>query len=296
MQTFLDLFSGLGAFRLAFQPFFKCVWGCEIDKHARKTYADNFGEEPQGDDITQINTADIPYADVVVGGFPCQPWSILGRKQAFNDPRGLLYREVLRIVSDKRPRAFFLENVPGLKKYLPPIEEDFRRLGYSFSWRIIPASLVWPQKRRRLYMVGLRDGSEFVWPEIQQRDVNVYDLLEKEADFKIVPPNVWARLQRGMEREGRANAFSYHLLTYVLGANTICPTITTQRSSTPVLIPVPESLPRLLTIRELARIQGLPDSFLLPSSDRVAHKLIGNAVCIPIVEVLAKALAERLAA
>lgn len=293
MLKSIDLFCGAGLMRLAFEPFFRTVFACDIDKFARKTYAANFGDDPAGD-ITKIHSDDIPYGDVVVGGFPCQTWSTLGKKAGFSDPRGLLYREVLRIVGEKKPRAFFLENVVGIKKALPQIAEDFQAIGYSFAWKEIPASLVWPQKRTRVYMVGLRDGEPFVFPQIEQRDVNVWDLLDdppKPEDLRLASQACWDRVRR-KKAEGAQGSWAYQ---WIDRSVRICPTITCDWSGSRILLPLEGSdLPRRLTLRELARIQGLPDSFTFPVSPCQTEKQIGNGVCVPVVRILAEALAERL--
>jgi len=194
---FIDLFAGIGGFRLAMQGVGgRCVFSSEWDKDARKTYLANFGDLPEGD-ITQIAAVDIPDHDVLCAGFPCQPFSLAGvsarnsRDTAHGfacETQGTLFFDVARIVKEKRPKVVFLENVKNLVNHdkgntFSVIEKTMRDLGYSFSYKIINAQPYVPQKRVRCYMVCLRDSDDgFEFPDNQGEPLPLCSILEEKVD------------------------------------------------------------------------------------------------------------------
>ena len=173
--TFIDLFAGIGGMRLAFEKVGgDCVFSSEWDKYSQKTYEANFGEVPHGD-ITQISEKEIPKFDVLLAGFPCQPFSTIGKRQGFSHPtQGTLFHDVARIMRKKRNRAFLLENVVGLKNHdngrtLSIIEDTLTDLGYSYDYKVLDAAdFGVPQHRSRIYIVGFKSRkcgrAQFDWP------------------------------------------------------------------------------------------------------------------------------------
>lgn len=285
----VSLFCGCGGLDLAFQQAgHEIVWECDIDHAACFIYYQNFGTYPAGD-ITKIPSRYIPDHDILTGGFPCQPFSSLGEGKGFADPRGQLYRQIVRILKAKRPWAFFLENVPKLASFpgFARIEKDIRKLGYSFSWRIIDSALVWPQSRKRLFMVGYRDGHEHEWPTIAQMPfLDARTLLEAAPEVRRPGKHHWQWLVARRAR-GESGAWGYRWL----GA--ICPTLSCGEADR-IFVDDGKRPPRYLTIRERARIQGFPDGFSFDGVSRTAAvSMIGNAVCIPLIKILAESLHEK---
>lgn len=285
MLTFIDCFAGCGGIRLAFEKYMRCVWGCEVDRYARQTYGANFGAEPEGKDITVCLSRDIPDFDLLCGGFPCQPFSSCGQRKGLLDTRGTLYLELLRILRDKRPRAFLFENVVGILPHLPIIAYDFRQLGYSFQHRVIDSGLVWYQHRKRVYMVGHSDGSYFEFPDIPQRTLPPITTQLEDTDQPRVSDKMYSWLKHRRYVLGQKGAFGFRTVQE-LG---YCPTLLTTQSDR-ILVSLPEGNPRWLTVRERARMMGFPDTFQFPVSKTQAIKQIGNSVVVPLVEELARAL------
>jgi len=194
--TFIDLFAGIGGMRLAFERAGgKCVFSSEWNKYAQQTYAENFGKTPDGD-ITKIKVADIPDHDILAGGFPCQPFSIAGvsKKRSLNRPdgfddetQGTLFFDIVRILKQKRPKVFLLENVKNLASH--DGGETFkiilrtlkRRLGYDIHFKIIDASPVVPQHRERIFIVGFRKPMNFKFPKILDTAPLLNEILEKKT-------------------------------------------------------------------------------------------------------------------
>jgi DNA (cytosine-5)-methyltransferase 1 len=270
--------------RLSFeQAGHTCVFSSEIDPFACKTYAANFGEQPHGD-IYKISSRDIPDHDILVAGFPCQPFSKAGQKLGFEDHRGTLFTEIVRILREKRPHAFLLENVVGLQKRgLDVIREAITDLGYSFEAKAIDASLVHPQKRVRLYMLGYADGRKPTFPNIEQApNLDARKLLEAAPDPSLtVSDRAWAWMKNRREK-GEVGIWGCRFV----GVN--CQTLLS--SDDRILVPQEGQNPRRLSVRERARIMGFPDSFVFPVSDTQAIKQIGNSVVIPLVKVLAESI------
>lgn len=183
MKTFVDLFAGLGGFRLALESFgLKCVYSSEINNRVREVYKNNFGEYPNGD-ITKIDAKDIPDHDILCAGFPCQAFSISGKQLGFNDTRGTLFFDVARIVKEKQPKVVFMENVKNLQSHdsgrtLQVIKTTMEELGYKFYAKVLSASDYGvPQKRERIYIVCFRDNIEFNFPEPEELKIHVEDVL-----------------------------------------------------------------------------------------------------------------------
>ena len=306
--TFIDLFAGIGGIRIPFQELGgKCVFTSEWDKFAQKTYRVNFGEEPQGD-ITQIDAKDIPDFDILLGGFPCQPFSQAGLKKGFSDTRGTLFFEIERILKEKRPKAFLLENVKQLKGHdkgrtLRVILEHLDMLNYYCKYAILRAGdFGVPQNRERVYIIGidreyydLPDGFEFVFPEPTYEKTRLGDILEKSVDDKYtISDSLWAGHQRRKkEHRIKGNGFGYTLFNEDSEyTNTISARY--YKDGSEILIEQKGKNPRKLTPRECARLQGFPEQFIIPVSDTQAYKQFGNSVAVPVIRAVANSLIRTL--
>ena len=279
--TFIDLFAGIGGFHLALHNLGgKCVFVSEWDDKARKTYETNFRKvEPElfengnfAGDITKVNEKDIPDFDILAAGFPCQPFSHAGFKKGFNDSRGTLFHDIVRIIKKKRPAAFFLENVSHLFKHddgktfatIKRIIED--DLGYSFHYKIVRASdFNLPQHRPRLFMVGFKNKkTRFEFPEPIKLTKSISDIFGGKADKKI-----GYTLRVG----GRGSA------------------ITDRRNWDAYMV---DGKVRRLSPKEGRKMMGLPSSFIFPVSDVQAMKLLGNAVAVPAIQATAAQIIKSL--
>jgi DNA (cytosine-5)-methyltransferase 1 len=299
---FIDLFCGIGGFRMAFERAgCRCVFSCDRDKFARKTYAANFGEEPAGD-ITQIDAADIPDHDILCAGFPCQPFSIAGRQHGFACPdQGNMFFEIVRVLREKRPAAFVLENVKNLKGHdkcrtFDIIRNTLVGLGYYIQYKVIDSSPVVPQKRKRIFIVGFCKWywCLFDFPEITGSYPKLGSILEQNVPDKYtMSDNLWQTLLKHAERhKNKGNGFGFGLFT----ENDTSRTLTSRycNDGSEILISQEGRNPRRLTPRECARLMGFPDSFVIPVSDTQAYKQFGNSVVVPVVERIAKAVVETL--
>ncbi len=307
--TFIDLFAGIGGIRIPFQELGgKCVFTSEWDKFAQKTYRVNFGEEPQGD-ITKIDAKDIPDFDVLLGGFPCQPFSQAGLKKGFSDTRGTLFFEIERIIQEKRPKAFLLENVKQLRGHdkgrtLKVILEHIDALNYYVKAEVLRAGdFGVPQNRERIYIVGiskehydLPDNYDFEFPTPTYEKTRLGDILEDNVDDKYtISDALWdGHQRRKKEHQEKGNGFGYSLFNddseY---ANTISARY--YKDGSEILIDQGEGKnPRKLTPRECARLQGFPEEFIITVSDTQAYKQFGNSVAVPVVRAVAKRIVEEM--
>lgn len=306
----IDLFAGIGGIRLAFQQAgLQNVFSSEWDKFARLTYRENFGETPAGD-LRKIPSKDIPTHDVLTAGFPCQPFSIsgvskkgsLGRPHGFSDPtQGTLFFEVKRIIDEKRPAAFFLENVKHLlhhdrgrtfKVILKALEEE---LDYDVHWAVLDAKACVPQHRERIYIVGFREPRPFVFPTTRERKPKIREILDPNPPAKYgLSLHLWTYLRNYAEKHQRlGNGFGYGLVDLDGIARTLSARY--YKDGSEILIPRGRGrTPRRLTPRECSRLMGFPDNFKIPVSDTQAYKQFGNSVVVPIVALIAKSIVECL--
>lgn len=305
---FIDLFAGIGGIRIPFQELGgKCVFTSEWDSFAQKTYKFNFGEEPAGD-ITKIQSEDIPDFDILLGGFPCQPFSQAGLHKGFSDTRGTLFFEIERIIKDKRPKAFLLENVKQLKGHdkgrtFAVIKEHLENLNYSVSTAVLRAGdFGVPQNRERIYIVGFDkeyfglDDYEFPFPEPPHTPTRLGDILEKEVDIKYTISN---RLYEGHKRRKaehklKGNGFGFSMFTEDSEyTNTLSARY--YKDGSEILIYQGEEIPpRKLTPRECARLQGFPEEFIIPVSNANAYKQFGNSVAVPVIRAIATEMIDEL--
>jgi DNA (cytosine-5)-methyltransferase 1 len=311
--TFIDLFAGIGGIRLAYQNLGgKCVFTSEWDSFSQKTYEINFGEVPFGD-ITKIKEQEIPDHDILLAGFPCQPFSIagvskknaLGKAHGFLDEtQGTLFFDIARIIKHKKPPIFMLENVKNLishdkKKTFTIIKETLRELGYSIHTKILDGKYFVPQHRERIIIVGFRkqifkEKEKFNFPDFEETKLAVKDILEENVDKKYtLSEHLWNYLQEyARKHKEKGNGFGFGLTNL----NGISRTLSARyyKDGAEILIPQDGKCPRRLTPRECARLQGFPDSFLIPVSDNQAYKQFGNSVVSPLIQAVGKNVVKEL--
>lgn len=310
---FIDLFAGIGGIRLAYQNTGgKCVFTSEWNKFAKKTYEANFGEVPFGD-ITEIDEKNIPDHDVLLAGFPCQPFSIagvskknaLGRKHGFLDEtQGTLFFDIARIIAEKKPRSFMLENVKNLVSHdkgntFKVIKKTLTELGYSVFHQVLDSKHFVPQHRERIIIVGFlkdefEDSIDFSFPKMPERQSVFNDILQKSVDSKYtLSDKLWNYLQAyAAKHKAKGNGFGYGLTDL----NGISRTISARyyKDGAEVLIPQKGKNPRRLTPRECARLQGFPEEFIIPVSDNQAYRQFGNSVTVPLIQSVAKKIVRVL--
>lgn len=299
----------------------KCVFSSEWDKAAQKTYLDNFGEMPFGD-ITKINEKDVPEHDVLIAGFPCQPFSNAGLKKGIDDTRGTLFYDIARILKEKKPKVALLENVKGLishdgGKTLKTILKTITDIGYScqINKKVIEnndtKSIVAeakkmvlkskdfgvPQNRQRIYIVLWRDDvkKSFSYPEIKGTKTCVGSILDKQADKKYtISDKLWlGHKNRKIKNKKNGKGFGYSLVnTNSEYTNTISARY--YKDGSEILIEQVGKNPRKLTPREASRLQGFPKQFILNKSEVQAYRQFGNSVTVNVVKEIALKIAEIL--
>ncbi|MGC1480534.1 MAG: DNA (cytosine-5-)-methyltransferase [Chthoniobacterales bacterium] len=297
---FIDLFCGIGGFRVAMQEAAlqlgmdaRCVFSSDIDDSCRMAYAANFGERPAGD-ITKIASDEVPAHSMLLAGFPCQPFSIIGKKKGFDDTRGTLFFDIARILRDRSPDAFVLENVKLLKGHdggrtLNTILETLSQIGYHTDYRVLNAlDFGLPQKRERIWIVGSKTMKHFPWPLGGVRMRPLSEILENhvpESFFaserirekrlsRLAPtpePTIW--------HENKAGHVSAYPFSCALRAG----------ASYNYLLVNGE---RRLTPREMLRLQGFPDSFRVVCSDSQTRRQAGNSLPVSVAKFVIKAVLE----
>lgn len=312
--SFIDLFAGIGGMRIAFQNAGgKCVYSNEWNKFCQKTYEANFGEIPDGD-ITKVGETSIPNHDILVAGFPCQPFSIagvskkksLGRATGFEDKtQGTLFFDVCRIIKAKRPKAFMLENVKNLETHdhgntFKVILESLSELDYAVFFKVLDGQCYVPQHRERIFIVGFdkkrygRDiDFEFAITPNTKKPKLVDILEEKVNDKYTLSNNLWAYLQAyAAKHKAKGNGFGYGIAK----PDGISRTLSARyyKDGSEILIEQEGKNPRRLTPRECARLQGFPDSFKIVVSDVQAYKQFGNSVVVPLIQKMAELIYAKM--
>ncbi|MDH7444945.1 DNA cytosine methyltransferase [Aquimarina sp. 2201CG14-23] len=320
---FIDLFAGIGGFRMAFQNLEgKCVFTSEWDKYSKQTYKANFGEIPFGD-ITKSETKSyIPdNFDVLCAGFPCQAFSIAGRRGGFEDTRGTLFFDVAEIIKKKQPKAIFLENVKGLRNHdkgktlatiLNVLREDLNY--YVPEPQILNAKEFGvPQNRERIFIVGFRKDlgiTDFQYPEPTNKDVALEDILEKEevsVKYYLSTTYVQTLKNHRARHESKGNGFGYEIIPNDGTANAVVcggmgrernlvldDRLTNFKPITNISGEVNREGIRKMTPREWARLQGFPDDFKIIVSDAQAYKQFGNSVAVPAIQATAQEIIKKL--
>ena len=333
--TFIDLFAGIGGMRKAFeQQGGRCVFTSEWDAYARKTYAANFPDDADHrfvGDITQVHEDDIPDHDVLLAGFPCQPFSIagvskknaLGRPHGFADKtQGTLFFDVARILAKKRPKAFLLENVKNLvshdkgRTFSTIVDVLRNELGYQVFHKVINGKHFVPQHRERIIIVGFREPTDFTWEDLQLPDLEhgpkMASILHREdgtepeswhclegAKGKVsskytLTDKLWVYLQNyAQKHREKGNGFGFGLVTKKDTARTLSARY--YKDGSEILISQgAKKNPRRLTPRECARLMGFSDDFRIPVSDTRAYKQFGNSVVVPVIAEVAKLIKPKL--
>lgn len=309
--TFIDLFAGIGGFRVALeQSGATCVFSSEIHRYAREVYKSNFNEDPAGD-ITKIKVQDIPSHDVLCGGFPCQAFSTLGMKKGFSDTRGTLFFDIVRIAKHHKPKVIFLENVPGLVSHnkgdtFETIINNLSDLGYKVYWKILEATMFsLPQKRRRVFIVAIRNdiNKEFTFPVGSLTNKSMKDIMESNVDANyFISEERYERInslkKNGITRYDkffiRPDDYAHALLAVDYEANLILDKTKPTGSFYNKQAAFKKAGCKNATIRnkhhlrrltplECKRLQGFPESFKMPVSNKQAYFLLGNAVPVPMV-------------
>lgn len=315
--TFIDLFAGMGGFRLAMQAQGgKCVFSSEWNKYAQKTYFANFGEMPFGDITKQSTKEYIPRDfDILCAGFPCQPFSIagvskkksLGRETGFKDKtQGTLFFDVADIICTHRPKAFYLENVKNLTSHdkgntFRIIRETLEELNYSIHYQVMDGQTYVPQHRERIMIVGFdrerfQGKEDFTFPEQRQATRTISEILEPNPDPKYtLSDKLWHYLQTYAEKHrAKGNGFGYGLTNL----NGISRTLSARyyKDGSEILIPQGEdNNPRRLSPRECARLMGYPDTYRLDQvSDVQAYRQCGNSVVVPLITAVSERIIQTI--
>lgn len=309
--TFIDLFAGIGGMRIGFEEAGGlCVFSSEWDRWAQATYELNFEEKPRGD-IRKIDERLVPDHDVLVAGFPCQPFSIAGvsKKNALDRPHGFedetqgtLFFQIERMLRAKRPRVVVLENVRNLLghdrgKTFEVIRRHLTALGYVLNWQLVSARPFVPQSRVRLFIVGVRGGPKFQFPltlTVEGRHPTMADVLEERVHKKYtLTDNLWRYLQGyAVKHREAGHGFGFGFAN----PDGIARTLSARyyKDGSEILIPQDGKNPRRLTPDECRRLMGFPDWFRVEVSDTQAYKQFGNSVVVPVVQHIANAVVPYL--
>jgi len=301
----IDLFAGIGGIRLGFQNIFKeraeFVFSSEIDKYAKITYQANYNDIPDGD-ITKIKAKDIPPHDIILAGFPCQPFSNAGLKKGFEDTRGILFFDIAQIAKYHKPQVLFLENVKGFRNHdkgntFRVVKETLEELGYRVFAEVLNAkNFGVPQNRERIYIIAFLDHTiNFEFPKPLKKSVKLGDILEKDVDTKYtISDKLWAGHQRRkLEHKKKGNGFGYSMFNE---ESEYTSTISARyyKDGSEILIEQKDKNPRKLSPREAGRLQGFPNNFKIVVSDTQAYKQFGNSVAVPVIVKLAKEIFKHL--
>ncbi len=312
---FIDLFAGIGGFRQGFEALgCECVFSSEIDSHAKEMYLKNFGELPFGD-ITQIDENQIPNHDILLAGFPCQPFSIAGEKRGFDDTRGTLFFDIARILKVKKPKAIVLENVKHFKnhnggKTLRIILNTLNNLGYITNWEVLNAKdFGVPQNRERTIIIGSLNGVKFDFKKLEKKpSQSIKKILEKEGEFEYLDESEYTLIENPKKqpsglifcgyrnknirikgtRENTEHLSRVHKQpNRIYSSDGIHPTLASQESAGRYFI-YHDGKVRKLTIIECFRLMGFRDDFKLIGSKANLYNRIGNSVVVPMIEAIAK--------
>ena len=303
----IDLFAGIGGTRLGFHQTGRVasVFSSEINKYSAKTYKANFNDVPKGD-ITKIESKDIPDFDILVAGFPCQAFSQAGKKLGFEDTRGTLFFEIARILKDKRPKAFLLENVKNLTLHdhgntFKTITDTLKSLDYEVYYHLFKAKdFGVPQNRERIYIVGfdkkqVPNYQSFVFPTPPKTETKIKNILDNTVDDKYtLSDKLWAgHKARKIKNQNNGKGFGYTLFS---GDDPYTNTLSARyyKDGSEILISQKNKNPRRLTPRECARLQGFPEDFIIPVSDTQAYREFGNSVAVPVIHAIAEQIIKVL--
>lgn len=304
----VDLFAGIGGIRRGFENAFgkkniMCVMSSEWDKYAVQTYLANYPNETVRGDLTKIDENDVPDHNILMAGFPCQPFSQAGLKKGFDDTRGTLFFDILRILRKKKPDVVLLENVKRLKshdkgKTLEVIKSSLIEIGYENMYiQVLRArDFGLPQNRERIFIVAFKDPKrKFNFPKPNGQETRVGDILEDNVDEKYtISDKLWSgHKKRKKKNTLMGRGFGYGIVDKNSSyTNTISARY--YKDGSEILIDQNNSNPRKLTPREAARLQGFPDSFKIPVSDNQAYRQFGNSVAVNVIEAIAREMKKSL--
>lgn len=319
--TFIDLFAGIGGFRKGFEEAgFKCVFTSEINKPCQEVYEANFGEIPFGD-ITQIEPKDMPNFDILLGGFPCQPFSISGKKMGFEDTRGTLFFDICRIIDEKKPKVVVLENVKHLIHHdkgrtFKVILKSLMDLGYNVTHKILNAKdFGLPQNRERIFIVASKKHY-FDFSKLKKKKKTILrDFLDTEGDFEFLDKseytlidspkyqdsgllfvgyrnkNIW---KKGIRENTEHLSRVHRQPNRIYSIDGTHPTIPSQETSGRFFIYIPElDAVRKLSLNECYKIMGFDENFKRHSTVGEQYKQIGNSVAIPVIRAVAESIKEQ---
>lgn len=309
---FIDLFCGLGGFRIALEKQnCNCVFSSDIDKAVAQVYENNFGDYPSGD-ITKIDSKDIPDFDILCGGFPCQSFSIAGKRLGFEDSRGTMFFEVARILKEKKPKAFILENVKGITnhdggKTLKTILDILDDLDYTYVNKVINAKDVGiPQNRERWYCVGIRKdlniklNPDIIFPTEQANFFSYDDIIDVNNIYKeykisdICENNIQKHIDKVKEKKSKYTlAYEIRPSRCQFKTDGISPCLTAKMGTGGNNVPVVVELNRKLTEKECLKLMGYPEDYKIGNGSQ-AYKQIGNSVVVPVLEQISKSLVNIL--
>jgi DNA (cytosine-5)-methyltransferase 1 len=302
----IDLFAGIGGIRMGFEKAsnkIECVFTSEWNKFSVATYLENFNDSIVHGDITKIDEKFIPDHDILLAGFPCQPFSQAGLKKGFSDTRGTLFFDIERILIEKKPQAFLLENVKQLKGHdkgrtLETILKHLKNIGYiNIQYEVLKArDFGLPQNRERIYIVGfLNNEIKFEFPKPLKSPTKVGDILEEIVDEKYtISDKLWEGHQRRKQKnKENGKGFGYGIVNSESDyTNTISARY--YKDGSEILIEQKDKNPRKITPREAARLQGFPDTFKIPVSDNQAYQQFGNSVAVSVVEKVAEEMLKHI--
>jgi len=287
---FIDLFCGIGGFHYAMKTatnankdIAKCVFSSEIDSHCQISYETNFGFKPSGD-ITKIEAKNIPDHDILLAGFPCQPFSIIGDMKGFNDTRGTLFFDIARILSEKKPQAFVLENVKLLVGHnrgqtMRKIMKTLNDLNYNVSFKILNAiNFGLPQKRERVFIVGLKDNLNFEWPKENIKMKSLDDILEENVSEKYYASEKIVNKRLAKKDKPNGTTIWHENIAGNIGIYPYSCALRAGASYNYLLV----NGERRLTEREMLRLQGFPEEFKIVCNYTQTRKQAGNSLPIPV--------------
>lgn len=306
---FIDLFSGIGAFRIAFESFgAECVFSIDKDKYACETYDTNFNTQSHGD-IRDIGEKDVPEHDILCAGFPCQAFSISGKQMGFEDMRGTLFFEIIRIVQYHRPKIIFLENVSNLERHdngktFNIIRENLEKLDYNLYYKVINASQYGvAQSRKRIYIICIRediDNHNFMFPNPTNKDVALEDILLKEntdefilnKEYKLDKSKLNTPRSNKPIRVGTVNKGGQGDRIYSDKGHAITLSATGGGNGSKTGLYYVDEKVRKLHPRETARLMGFPEDYKVNPSTAQAHKQFGNSIVVDVLQYIIEKLIE----
>ncbi len=317
LKTFIDLFAGIGGFRIALESLgMECVYTSEWDKFAQLTYSENFKEVPDGD-ITKVAEEDIPNHDVICAGFPCQSFSVSGKQKGFEDTRGTLFFDIVRIVKHHKPKVLFLENVKNFERHdngrtIQVVSRTLEKHGYNIFFKVLNSShFSVPTRRERIYIVGFRNDLEirnFEFPKPVSEPVKLRDFLQKDDKTKPYVINrtdvKWTKkrikndlfgnypqkpIRIGTISNGGQGERIYSDLGHSITLSAYGGGVASKTGAYLINNKI-----RKLSPRECARIMGFPNSYKIPVNDTQAYKQFGNSVVVPVIRSIMEKILQSL--